>query len=131
MQTLLIGLASELAPTFAGIVIIIALAGAATIYQQLVQKLPINVRTQVDALVSMIVTAIEQKYGNTIPGASKKAEALTTIADIARSFGLNIDPVYADVALEQAVYQLHQTHTSPPEVQRAVSAPINGSTESI
>ncbi len=112
---------NAITPELITLVLSAAVAGGAYLYQWGVQRLPANMRTQIQALADTAVQAIEQKYaGQSSPGGPiKKQEAMQMLGDICKSLGLPLDQAHASAAIEAAVYGINlfqpkQTTASQP-----------------
>lgn len=114
-------------PEIVSFTIAAAVGIAAYIYQWGVQRLPTNVRQQVQKIADTTVQAIEQKYNSGSPGgALKKQEAMQMLADICKSLGLPLDQAHASAAIEAAVYGLNLFQKKPlsSETTQVQSLPI-------
>lgn len=108
MNTLLNSLLSFLTIPLAGIIICAAITLAAQTYQAALQRLPKNVRLEIQALAETAVQAVEQKYSSdNLSSDAKKQEAMTLIIQIAACLGLPLNPSYASASIEAAVFGMN------------------------
>lgn len=120
-------------PELTSIIICMAVAEAAYLYQVTVQRLPQSVRAHVQALAGTVVAAIEQKYNTGSPGRTiKKQEAMQMLLTVCQSLKIPLDTTHASAAIEAAVYELNmlaqtktaQTPTIPMQVAPAPGAVV-------
>lgn len=107
---------SAIQPEVAAIIISAAVGAAGYLYQWGVQRLPANVRQQVQGLADTVAQAVEQKYSAGSPGgAFKKQEAMTMLRDVCKSLGLPLDSAHASAAIEAAVFGLNLFQKKQPD----------------
>jgi len=112
MNPFLTELINYLAPAAGATLLCAAIACAAYLYQAALQKLPANVRVQVQGLAETVVQAVEQHYQFLVPGpAVKKQEALNMLTSICASLDIPLDTIHASAVIEAAVYAIN--HASP------------------
>jgi hypothetical protein len=122
-------------PTLAGIIICLAIVAATYTYQSLLQRLPANVRDQVERLAGMVVPAIEQQFADSVTttGRQKKQAAMDMINAICQSLHIPLDITHASAAIEAAVYALNQAQSKvaeqPTAVQPRVDVTLRGPTD--
>lgn len=110
MDPFIQSLAAFCGPAIATIAASIAIAGAALAYQNMLQRLPDNVRAQVEGLAQMATQAIEQRYANSqaATGRGKKQDAMDILIQICNSLHIPLDVTHASAAIEAAVFQMNQ-----------------------
>jgi Bacteriophage holin of superfamily 6 (Holin_LLH) len=97
-------------PILASIIVAAVIATAAYIYQILLQKMPANVRIQVEHIAGMVVQATEQRYSDSqvATGRDKKQAAMDALSQICSALHIPLDVMHASAAIEAAVYELNQ-----------------------
>ena len=115
MDPLLNSLGTISGPALASVILPVAIAIAAYFYQLMLQKLPSNVRSQIDAIASTVVQAIEQQYGQSAAtGRQKKQEAMDIMSEICLNMHLPINIRHVSAAIESAVYMLNRAQNKIP-----------------
>jgi hypothetical protein len=118
MNPFLTDLLNYLAPAVGATLLCAAIACASYLYQAALQKLPANVRVQVQGLAETVVQAVEQHYQLLAPGSDvKKQEALNMLTSICASLDIPLDTVHASAVIEAAVYVLNHANPVPPVPQ--------------
>lgn len=84
-----------------------ALAIAAALYMNFLQRLPMQQRLIVSSMAHTIVRAVEQMLPGDAPGAQKKDQALSTLTEVVGGIGLKVPAPLLEVAIEAAVFELH------------------------
>jgi hypothetical protein len=122
MNPFLTDLINYLAPTAGATIICAAIACAAYLYQIALQKLPANVRVQVESLADTVVQAVEQKYALADTGSAlKKQDALTLLTSICTNLHIPLDLTHASAVIEAAVYTLNRSKNVQPALKHATS----------
>ena len=123
MSSFLTQLMDAVLPTVAMFCLLAVLVVAITMYRMLLQRLPANMRAEIQTLASTVVQAIEQQYaGRNAGGAAKKQAALDLLATLVRDVGWHMNTAYASVAIEAAVYGLK---SMTPRAEHVYSTTVN------
>src|SRR5258706_15763549 len=92
---------NQLLPIFLPPLIGGSVAGAAALYQQLIQRLPSNLHTRVTQITNQAVEAVEQSMSGA-SGQAKKASAEQYINTILSGLHLSVPAQLIDAAIESA-----------------------------
>jgi hypothetical protein len=80
-------------------------------------KVPANVASAVEDVVSTVVHGVEQAAkGQGVSGEDKRTEALRLINSILSERGIKADPNHVEMALQQAVYFMSQAQVEAGKV---------------
>ncbi len=115
-------LLADLAPIFVPILFPLVVAGAAALYQYLVQRSPSNVHGLVNGIAQTVVAGVEQSLLNA-DGTLKKQTATTMMSRILADLHIPASTDLIDMAIESAVSALTNEHLlidariAPPAVQ--------------